>query len=1040
MRAFIPWNKINRGYVGFEELAVEFVNDRFPMLDWQPTKRTRDGNKDAVAIIVGYHNPICNEAQWWMEAKYSTTCETITRYRLDATIVSSILHGNVNRVIFVTNIQISAKTKMDIRKALLSSMNCRDVEYYTRFSLEEWLIQHPNICKKYFTDLSLAKDIFTKSSGLVITQDLEFFDLSTSRYAFKEPLRELRRGDQYIGTFEAFSPSEIVLTLKPVKEVTGIKIISNSEMHLLPGENQISFRFSIGADYHNVNNATYPPPSFILGNVIVVSKRYLEPKIQKRSLLQLASQNKLLCELEKNLSDFLKNKQFQMFCIEGVSGVGKTEAIRQIINNEIMAQQELYHVAFCTSRNYNINLIIDLAIFLLFPFVCAEGVDNVFLEKIERTAKIKGSFIFELIKHRNDIESIGNLIEQLYSYECFLPYEIIINQRIIILDDLQNLDNAIASLLNSLIIDIHERKLPVLIVLSAQPLFYQSNVFSHLKSACAYQHFLYELTYSDLISAAKMNKEEFFSMYPDIPYALEFNILELLAFLKFIFEDNRSLGNYSEFLLLCKAFKQSAINQEYIFQQFRRAFYEYPECKDVCDAVYWLCEPVHFPDEDYKLEISHLLTAGLVRYNSDAALIPYHDIYKTCYRAHFEPSKIIWDLAEQETPEQYRLQLENEIAPIELSRCIERIIELSDHNKKHSVMYILQDLFETNKHIELRNKVGTIDYYQLKLAYCLAASQLSRDQDSYSIFRELYCETEYSDHPTLMSIALSALWEIAILLYERLEYNQVHTYFKKMVLLMIRLKNAQRNKNNIMSMLRYHDIMMLDTMMKANLGANNAYRAYQRRVYQMERYGFEYRCLSFQVRFALTLCVQNMEECLSILKHANCLLLEKYGQNDKYSIWSAFHYNFFSMIWYSKPEQIEEVKKYHEALRKNQFSNYRQRIHCMASYHFSQNELSEGNQYLLLESGISKEMHCRQRAFHLSTVALYELQKGNMDSAVRMLEQSANLLQALPSYQRLIWHNFYLVSNHNFNSQKICFWFGGTFQNDYFYIDPRCSW
>ena len=122
----INWETIVDGFRGFEKLALEFVEENEPQhgCSWKPTKETRDGNHDAIlarevsdtpkpdfAVFVGYAN---NVDVWWMEAKYSAEAtqenSIISRYRLDATIVSAILSRNISKIIFVTNLEIASKT------------------------------------------------------------------------------------------------------------------------------------------------------------------------------------------------------------------------------------------------------------------------------------------------------------------------------------------------------------------------------------------------------------------------------------------------------------------------------------------------------------------------------------------------------------------------------------------------------------------------------------------------------------------------------------------------------------------------------------------------------------------------------------------------------------------------------------------------------------------------------------------------------------------------------------------------------------------
>lgn len=140
MANLISWKDINDGALGFERLATRYVEEKFkfPNGNWQPTKETRDGNKDAYTVIIGFHPGIDKEETWWMEAKYSTAEKRkyLTRFRLDATIVSSIFHKRVTKIIFVTNIDIYAKTISEIRFALQKAIGCEEVYFCTKDTLE----------------------------------------------------------------------------------------------------------------------------------------------------------------------------------------------------------------------------------------------------------------------------------------------------------------------------------------------------------------------------------------------------------------------------------------------------------------------------------------------------------------------------------------------------------------------------------------------------------------------------------------------------------------------------------------------------------------------------------------------------------------------------------------------------------------------------------------------------------------------------------------------------------------------------------------
>lgn len=146
----IDWKNIKNGYKGFESLAVKYVQMEYNS-NFKHTKDTRDGNKDAVlekeiyTIIFGYQPSPNIAEEWWMEAKYSESKKVLPRYRLDATLVSAILKGNVARIIFVTNINIESQTINDIRQAIVGVTLCREVNFCTRSMLEYWLYQNPDI-------------------------------------------------------------------------------------------------------------------------------------------------------------------------------------------------------------------------------------------------------------------------------------------------------------------------------------------------------------------------------------------------------------------------------------------------------------------------------------------------------------------------------------------------------------------------------------------------------------------------------------------------------------------------------------------------------------------------------------------------------------------------------------------------------------------------------------------------------------------------------------------------------------------------------
>lgn len=75
MDTSFPWNKLATDYDltgghNFEDIAFEYVKDNFKQFNWEKTNETRDGNKDAYAIISVFSTQK-QDVEVWMEAKFS---------------------------------------------------------------------------------------------------------------------------------------------------------------------------------------------------------------------------------------------------------------------------------------------------------------------------------------------------------------------------------------------------------------------------------------------------------------------------------------------------------------------------------------------------------------------------------------------------------------------------------------------------------------------------------------------------------------------------------------------------------------------------------------------------------------------------------------------------------------------------------------------------------------------------------------------------------------------------------------------------------
>lgn len=1035
----VDWKNIKDGFRTFEKLAYTFVQEKYPNSTWKKTGETRDGNKDAVALVFGYQPYPDKEEQWWMEAKYSTESQIISRYRLDATIVSAILNGSVSRIFFVTNILISTKTVLDIRTALYNTLNCRDIIFCTRHTLEHWLANNNRIYHTFFNIDDEFKQVPITGPKLFATQDIDFYTVSGSRTSFKEPVRSLYIGESYIGYFSVFSDAKRIVTLRAASGIKGLKLYSKKKIILEPGENQIKFLFEIGKEYSK-NTTKHPVPIFVLGKLKVPPLRPIIPTDSLKGTLTISAQIKTQEELVADIKDFIKKSRTAIHTLEGISGVGKSHLIEQLLNHQTIDENEdLFFGSFVQSTEKNAELFLNLILFFLFPYLAPEEMTKEYIRGLNN--KYISNALFELVENKNDIESFIKTLANVCENDLLIPQNISINRRFIFLDDLQKLDQAISKCLVSFLTSINQRKLPVFILLSGQPYYFNNNQeFNYLKEICVVKRHIYEIRIHDILdcfSYHELAEEEITAKWL---HALEFNVIELFIFSKYIWEESHSIKSIDELMLLCKAFRRSGIMEQHLLTKFNEFFLSNPECKELCNLIYWSHIPFSIPSGSEKHQIAEkIVRVGLARYNSDDALIPQHDIYAECYWAHFSSPQ--YDESDLTTtyPTNILTCLANVYVPSKLTKSIESVRLLTKNRQFHTVLFILRNLFETSLKQELKQKLPEEQYYELYMMYALAANQQSLTANCRVLFDELINEIYHCENSNIQYICLQAMWELALSHYENMNYK---TALAKLDMMMVLIKKLQKSAilpSQMVKCLHYHDAMVADTLIRANKN-ESTYQLYLKRSAEMKNNGFDYRYLSFTIRYALTRCTKDMPKCIEMIEKSMVEIGESYGVNDKHYNWCGFHLNFFRMIYEGRYELLKDVLDYHVKMKKNHYSNYRHRLSILAMYYYSINDEINGNKYLLKESIFTRELCARQRAFHYMALALHEATYGSKNKAYNYLINAYQLLSELPDYKTIVIHNMDIIKHERFSSTCICFWFGGELTDPYYYIDPRCSW
>lgn len=133
----------------FEDIALEYLREKYPESTWKKTERSGDGNRDAescVSISFSSH-------ELWGEAKFQNqgTNRKLSKGQLDPTLLSAYLyHGHVS-ICFVSNGDISAPYLVRLKEFELKSDV--GVELALKDSFEKWLSGRQDLCEKYRIDV-----------------------------------------------------------------------------------------------------------------------------------------------------------------------------------------------------------------------------------------------------------------------------------------------------------------------------------------------------------------------------------------------------------------------------------------------------------------------------------------------------------------------------------------------------------------------------------------------------------------------------------------------------------------------------------------------------------------------------------------------------------------------------------------------------------------------------------------------------------------------------------------------------------------------
>lgn len=1034
MKKFLDWGKIKNSFSGFEKLAFDYVKEHFDNDSWQRTAATRDGNKDACAIVIGYQLNPFTERQWWMEAKYSDKSLILSRYRLDATIVSAILEKNVTKIIFVTNIILKPKVIHDLRSALALSTGYDDIVFITKYDLEYWLINNPNIFVKYFPPDCLQFSL----PELFLTNKAEFYTYSSDILTFQESLKILKRETLYKAHFSVYSSSKMTVRIMQNPSLRGVRILSSRQLDLCAGENPITVTFKLTKVFPGKNKKSYGGESlFKINDCWVIPERLVLISEYSEQHLELESQNKIINEAKRQFDRFNLYGCFQLYMLLGDSGTGKSYIISKLMQLKECHRNSVYYYEFNTSCQENISALIDVSLYILFPYLSAKDIDFSYLNQLNSKMYVS-QFICKLVENRNDFEILLKILNSEYTMDDIFPIQLQINSRVIILDNVHKLNPICKRFLFNIVYSLYLKRSPILLILSEQQTE-QTSFFDMAKSKIPCSYSVCKMTNEEIVYSLKGLNLLNFPLY-DVDLNLLFpSILLFLEFTIYLRTIQSEINNLEEFYIAYHSFFNTNLADICIIDQFEKTLAVDKRIKMICNLIYWKESGYDVTEstiDDIKC-INILLSKNLAKYNTNGKIVPYHDIYQFIYQQHYKNSDD-WFL--DDDFEILHTFLNKSTSSQKFDGCYHKLKDLIEQHKFYTVNYMLESLFDDKKYSLTKNRLGNERYYELFILYAISNTNINKKVSGRYLFEKIVKETNTSTNVRLMRVNEEALWELINSLYDSIEFEKCSERINELLAVLKRLSACNIIPKQFESYIRYHDIMVIKTLMEVDSNNTDHFLHFEDQRSIMKKMGFEYRAQTYTVRYAQSIIRTMPQKAIQLLKTARNEIKNTKGTDDKYYLWANFDYYYMRIIYEKNWTYLFRLLQTHETMKTNFFNDYRKRIPGIAAIFFQIGNIKDGEQYMLSDAYVERKMRSRQKAYYYETTALAEAIRGNFSQAYAMLEKSKDIFSEFPSYTDLLVHNQKVLKNNCFKKENIQFCFGNLLQNENYYIDPRCIW
>lgn len=1023
----IDWTSIKDGSKGFENLARDYVKDvfSFPYGQWKKTKDTHDGNKDAYTIIIGYHPQLLENEVWWMEAKYSTERIYLSRFKLDATIVSSIFNHSVKKIIFITNIDIRAKVISDIRTALYNGTSCREAHFCTRKALEFWLYKNPDIYNTYFNN---SLPITPDSTDLFISEDINIYSV-LNKMRDVSSLNSIVANKIYEAHFKIISNCDQIVTISSARR--GIKRLSSPNIDIQSGENAVAVQFVVKDIFFEHKKYSYDGTEennlclFKINKKIpVIAQHTLSILKNEKTQIKITSQMKF----EEDFMKYKIKQHASYWLIDGATGCGKTTLIQRCAEEKAANNIDYRHISFIDSANSNNLELVSLIFFIFFSYMYMDDITREYLETLDIEPFFK-KILCDIKLFSTNEEELVKYIEVLRSSQKQIyPDGVQVNSKIIVLDNLELLDKNNLQLLFFILQT--TQKFPIMFILACNSYFIENKYFIMNMSSLAFERYHLELTVNDIIE----NMDSIFSFAFDIADGtIEYffpNIIVFNIYISYVIEIYDSIDNLDDFILTYIAFKQNYMSNEYINRLFTMVSQKYPTAWNVCQEIYNYRNGTALSNSNQK-EVGLLLKYGLIKYNEFNNLIPINDLYFLHYRKKYicisdtsNPIEhVIWELS-------------NTLSPNQLEKYFQKIHNMRCNEEFQTVNYILETVFESSSLDMYKNVWGEELFNLLYYEYTYAAINCNNTITGYDNLQYIYNNIKGASSERLKLLLLEIIFELINCDYNNGKYLNCKKYYKLLndtfsVLAVRGIVQKEREKNLFWVLSTGYMLLIDSTEGKADSLIN----AIKYREFLLENYQFHY--INFSSQFSKTLYIHDWDNACKWQKLAYDAIDKSESNVSKQSLKVEFNFFFTQYLQTGNGSWLKKMQSRMLAAKYNIYSSFRHQLFLYCGLLYILNSIDEADTLFIKDVISLRPIRQKMKGHYYMLLALHFLKHRDVVNAKKYIQKSIVTLDGLKAFQIIPIHNNIVLNNIPFEEIRYKYCTSGSLASNTFYLDPR---